>query len=523
MFLRGSLLLTSLLVCLLTALPPAAAQIPPAKPDPLAPRNQAAAGCSADPAASLCEEANPKIIANALGGSPLEENLRRLTDQIGGRMTGSAAMARAVAWGVAAFRQAGVDDVHTEKYPLQSSWSEGATRLEVLEPVPFAVHLVSVGWSPPTPAEGIAADVVDVGDGSEAGFAAAGASAKGAILLVHSELLRTWEDLFNEYLRAPAIIDRTVRSGAAAILWMSTRERGLLYRHQNSLTGELDRLPQAVVAREDAQRLARFLAAGQKVRVHLAMPNRVGGPLEQENVVAEIRGREKPDEFVLLGAHLDSWELGTGALDNGCNAALVIEAARAISATGLRPRRTIRFALFSGEEQGTLGSWAYARAHRSEMDRMLAAVIFDEGIGRVTGYSLGGRKDIEAGVRDILRSAESWGANHHTADAFIGTDNFDFLLEGVPTLVANQEEANYLPNYHASSDTFDKVEIRELKLHTALAAVTVFGIAERPERLGKRQTRAEVEALMKETGLDQQMKNLGLWPMWEQGQRGLPR
>ena len=106
---------------------------------------------------------------------------------------------------------------------------------------------------------------------------------------------------------------------------------------------------------------------------------------------------------------------------------------------------------------------------------------------------------------------------------FIGTDNFDFLLEGVPTLVANQEEANCLPNYRASSDTFDKVDIRELKLHTALAAVTVFGIAERPERLGKRQTHVEAEALMKQTGLDQQKKNLGLWPMWVQGTRGLRR
>src|SRR5207245_1425781 len=123
---------------------------------------------------------------------------------------------------------------------------------------------------------------------------------------------------------------------------MSTRERGLLYRHQNTLTGELDRLPQAIVGREDAQRLARFLSAGEKVRVRLVMPNRVGGPAEQENVVAEIRGREKPDEYVILGAHLDSWELGTGALDNGCNAALVIEAARVIHATGLRQRRTIR-------------------------------------------------------------------------------------------------------------------------------------------------------------------------------------
>jgi len=517
MFLRRSLLL-----CLLASLLPAAAQIPPAKPDPLAPRNAPAAGCSADPAASLCEEANPKIIASALGASPLEDNLRRLTDEVGGRMTGSAAMARAVAWGVAAFRQAG-DDVHTEKYTIPITWSEGATRLDVLAPVPFPVRLVSVGWSPATPAEGITADVVDVGEGGEADFAAAGASAKGAVLLVHSELLRTWEDLFNEYQRAPGTIDRAVRSGAAAILWMSTRERGLLYRHQNSLTGELDRLPQAIVAREDTQRLVRFLAAGQKVRVRLTMPNRVGGPAEQENVVAEIRGREKPDEVVLLGAHLDSWELGTGALDNGCNAALVVEAARVISATGLRPRRTIRFVLFTGEEQGTLGSWAYARAHRNEMDRFVAAVVFDEGIGRVTGYSLGGRRDIEAGVRDILKPVEAWGANRHTPDAFIGTDNFDFLIEGVPTLVANQEEANYIANYHASSDTFDKVDIRELKLHVALAGVTVFGIAERPTRLGKRQTRAEVEALMKETGLDQQMKTFGLWPMWKQGQRGVTR
>jgi Zn-dependent M28 family amino/carboxypeptidase len=468
----------------------------------------------------VCEEALPKIIANALGPSPLEENLRRLTDGIGGRMTGSPAMARAVTWAVAAFRLAGVDDVRTEKYTIPVSWSEGATRLEVLAPVAFPVRLVSVGWSPPA---GIEADVVDVSDGSEAGFAAAGARAKGAILLVHSELLRTWEDLFNEYLRAPAVIDRAVRAGAAAILWMSTREHGLLYRHQNSVTGELERLPQAIVAREDAERLGRFLAAGQRVRVRLAMPNRVGGPVEQENVVAEIRGREKPDEFVLLGAHLDSWELGTGALDNGCNAALVIEAARTIVAAGKRPRRTLRFALFSGEEQGMLGSWAYVRAHRNEMDRAVAAVFLDEGIGRVTGYSLGGRKDIEAPVREVLKPVDSWAATRQTTDAFLGTDNFDFLIEGVPTLVANQEEANYIVNYHAFSDTFDKMDIRELKLHTALAAVTLFGIAERPERLGKRQSRAEIEALMKETGLDKQMQTWGLWPMWEQGHRGRSR
>ncbi len=520
---RRSLLFVSQSLCFLAFLLPAFAQLPPAQPDPLV-RTQAAkgAGCSANEP-SLCAEATPKLLSNALGASPLEENLRRLTDEIGGRMTGSPAMARAVAWAVAAFRQAGVDAVHTEKYKIPLAWSEGATRLEVLAPAPFPVRLVSVGWSPPTPPGGVEADVADVGDGSEADFARAGArpgGLKGAILLLHSEVGRTWEDLFNDYLRAPAIIDRAVRSGTAAILWMSTHERRLLYRHQNTLTGELDRLPQAIVAREDAQRLARFLAAGQTVRVRLVMPNRSGDPAEQENVVAEIRGREKPEEFVLLGAHLDSWELGTGALDNGCNAALVIEAARAIAATGLRPRRSIRFVLFSGEEQGMLGSWAYVRAHSGELDRAIAVVIFDEGIGRVTGYSLGGRKDTEVGVREVLKPLESWAANTHTADAFVGTDNLDFLLEGVPTLVANQEEANYLPNYHAESDTLDKVDFRELKLHTALAGVTIFGIAERAERLGKRQSRAEVEALLKETGLDKQLQTFGYWPQWVERQRG---
>src|SRR5437660_9593345 len=447
----------SLLLCLLASLP-AVAQIPRAQPDPLA-RMQAAAasdGCSAATSASLCEEAMPKIVANALGPSPLEENLRRLTDEVGGRMTGSPAMSRAVAWAVAAFRQAGVDEVRAEKYTIPLSWSEGATRLEVLMPAPFPMRLVSVGWAPPTPAAGLEANLVDIGEGSEADLARACAAAKCAILLSHSEIGKTWEDLFNEYLRAPVIINRAVKSGAGAILWMSTRERGLLYRHQNTLTGELDRLPQAIVAREDAQRLARFLAAGEKVRVRLVMPNRVGGPAEQENVIAEIRGREKPDEFVILGAHLDSWELGTGALDNGCNAALVIDALRTIKAAGLKPRRTIRFILFSGEEEGMMGSRAYAVAHRNELDKMVGVAVIDGGVGRVTGFDLGGRKDMTDKVAAIVAPLKQFDATElKTDDVEWGTDHYDFLLEGVPTLVAEQEEGNYLPNYHATSDTND--------------------------------------------------------------------
>jgi hypothetical protein len=401
------------------------------------------------------------------------------------------------------------------------AWSEGDSRLELLGPLKFPVRLKSEAWSPATPAGGIEATVVDVGYATGDDFAKAGASLKGAILLVHTDISTTWADLFNEYLRPPMIIDNAMKQGAAAILWIGARERLLLYRHTNSLAGEIDKIPQAVLAREDGLRLARTVAAYPgKVRVRLDMPNKIGGPVEQANVVGEIRGYEKPDEVVILGAHLDSWELGTGALDNGCNAALVIEAARAIKASGLLPRRTIRFVLFSGEEQGTIGSFEYVKAHRAELDKTRAMITYDSGIGRVTGYSLGGRRDIEPGVREVLKPLESWGANIDTYDASFGTDNFDFLLEGVPTLVANQDEANYLPNYHAASDTLDKVDIRELKLHTVLAALTAWGIADRVQPLGKRLSRAELDALIKETGLDQQLKLLGYWNAWQTGQRG---
>jgi carboxypeptidase Q len=515
--------LTSLLLFLLSSLlsSPLFSQLPPANTDPLRPGQsvQGAQGCSTTDASS-CAQAAAKIMPVVMGESPLEQNLRRLTDEVGGRVTGSPKMAQAVDWAIAAFRAANVD-VHTEKYMLPKAWSEGNTHLEVLGPVTFPVSAVSLGLSPATPASGIEAPLVYIADGSEAEFVRAGTAVKGAILLVHTNVTRTWADLFEEYETPPPIIDRALKAGAAAILWTGERERKLLYRHTNSSNGQLEPLPEAIVAREDALRLARMVTSNPgSVRLRLTMPNQISGPVEQVNVIGEIRGYEKPDEVVVLGAHLDSWELGTGALDNGCNAAMVIEAARAIRASGLLPRRTIRFILFSGEEQGLIGSWQYVRAHRAEMDKYRGVVIFDDGIGRVTGFSLGGRADTEAPLREILRSSTGWGIDHHTSDATWGTDHFDFMLEGVPTFVANQEPANYMENYHAASDTFDKVDIRELKLNTVLAAVTAWGIADRTEPIGRRQSRAEIEAMLKQTGLDQQMKIFKLWNDFESGARG---
>ncbi|HVA18096.1 MAG TPA: M28 family peptidase, partial [Candidatus Dormibacteraeota bacterium] len=167
-----------------------------------------------------------------------------------------------------------------------------------------------------------------------------------------------------------------------------------------------------------------------------------------------------------------------------------------------------------------LGSWAYALAHRRELDQMDAAIIFDSGDGKVTGYSLGGRKDIAANVTQALGPLASFGPFANTFDADIGTDNFDFLLEGVPTLVANQEPDDYMMNYHAASDTYDKVDFAQLKRNEAIAAVTAYAVADLPQRLGVRQSRKQIEQLMRSTDLEKEMKETGFWPMWVDGKRG---
>jgi carboxypeptidase Q len=207
-------------------------------------------------------------------------------------------------------------------------------------------------------------------------------------------------------------------------------------------------------------------------------------------------------------------------LDNGCNAALVIDALRAIKASGVQPRRTIRFVLFSGEEQGMIGSRAYVTLHEKELDRVVGEVVFDSGIGRVTGFSLGGRKDAVNGTAPLVAPLQQFSATTLTTDATWGTDNFDFMLQGVPTFVANQEEANYLINYHASSDTFDKVDIPQLKKHVAEAAELTLALANAPEPVAKRLSRSEIEQTMRETHLDDQLKKFGIWTDWQSGKRG---
>jgi len=486
--------------------------------------------CFAATPSSETEDA-ARIIQSALHPSPLESNLRGLTDEVGGRVPGTPAMQRAVEWGVQAFKTAGADSVHTEEFAIPYSWAEGATEMSVsatgtaLDPkltqipkVEFRVRCVSIAWAPAlAPVKHV--PVIDVGNGSPADFAKAG-DISGKIVLVHSVVLKTWDDLFAEYTKAPPVVAAALKGKAKAVAFIATREHDILYRHTNSSEGEIDSLPQVLVAREDGERIGRLLASGHPVWADLSIPNQVGGAIKTANVIAEIKGSEKPDEFVILGAHLDSWELGTGALDNGCNAALVVDALRAIKASGLKPRRSIRFILFSGEEEGLLGSRAYSRAHRPELDNAAGVIIYDSGIGKTTGYSDGGRKDILDTARRLVTPLRQFGVTEMKTDMEWGTDHFDFMLEGVPTFVADQEEANYMENYHAVSDTYDKVDFKQLKNHVAEAAEFSFALANLPEKIGPRFTRAQIDQSMRETNSVEMFKAYGLWDDWQSGKLG---
>ena len=239
-----------------------------------------------------------------------------------------------------------------------------------------------------------------------------------------------------------------------------------------------------------------------------------------EIVVAEIRGREKPDGWVLLGADLDPSDSGSTGVDEACNAALVVEAARDIQLTGVRPRRSIRFVLFGGESQGMTGPWAYVKGHRDELDHASAAILFEASANRVNGFVLNGRRDIEPGIREALKPIESMGVNHLSFDTPFDTASLDFLMEGIPTVIAAGANTLNLEVGGNGSNSLDKVNLEELKRNTAIAAVAAFGVAERAEPPGLRQSRTEIESLLKASGLDDEMKIADIWPLWESGRRG---
>jgi carboxypeptidase Q len=229
------------------------------------------------------------------------------------------------------------------------------------------------------------------------------------------------------------------------------------------------------------------------------------------NVVAEIRGRERPDEWVIVGAHLDSWDFGTGAQDNGAGVAQVLEAARAIASIRQPPRRSIRFALWGGEEQGLLGSAAYARAHASEMKNCVAALNTDNGAGHPKGWQYEGREDLRAAMEPLTELLAGLGGERLTAETTFDTDHGHFMLAGVPALNLWVDMEHYDEIHHKAGDTVDKVDEHDLAAGAAVVAVTAYAIAEQPDALAPHIDHKAVAEILKKAGLDEFLTSVGVW------------
>ena len=459
-----------------------------------------------------------RLVAAMLGDTPVIDDLHELTDTIGGRFTGTAANEAAVDWAVKRFAEAEVA-VRTEEFEMPFGWREIAVTARISGDTAFTPSVLAKPFS--TEARSLEGDLVDGGLGTDADFERLGEAAKGAWVLIETPVLDDdigLAGLFAEYADAAAIEPRAFAAGAKGVIFMSSRPKNLVYRHNASRNLDNEH-PLLVMEREHAMRAIRLLRAGQSLEFTATIDVEAGAPYRSRNVIAEIPGTTRPDEIVLFGAHLDSHDLGTGALDNGVNCAMLINIARQISRLGLQPERTIRIALWNGEEQGLVGSWKYADQHKDELDNHVVAASFDIGSGRTSGFFTGGRPELPPLIDDYLGPVVGLGPFQHADVPIVGTDNYDFMIEGVPNIVAIQADANYASNYHAESDTFDKVDQQQVRLNSAIAAAVLWGFANDKRRL-PRQTRQEIADLIESTDLEQQMRNFAVWDAWAEGARG---
>ena len=463
-----------------------------------------------------------KLIGALLGDTPMLTDLQQLADGFGGRATGSEANRKAVEWALARFKEAGVE-ARAEAFTMPALWLErNATATVRGSAMAFSPRVAALPYSAATPAGGLSAPLVDGGVGDSAAFAALGSRVRGAWVLVAQEELRDIEGLFREYALAGQIEQRAWSGGAAGLVYMGSRPNSLLYRHNLNLGTRNPGHVAMVMERDGALRAQRLLQQGTALTLSATLELSTGPAYQSSNVIGEIRGSTRPDEVVLIGAHFDSWDLGSGVLDNGANAMMVLDIARQIRRLGLRPSRTLRFALWNGEEQGIYGSLGYTKTHAAELDRHVMTTSIDIGTGRITGFLTGGRPEVLAATERAVRPLAGLGPFTNLDIPIVGTDNFDFMLEGVANLVANQESANYGPNYHARSDEFAAADQHQLRLNGAIIAAMTLAFAEMPVTW-TRQSRADIERLVATTDLQQQMESLGVWADWTSGIRGRKR
>lgn len=450
-----------------------------------------------------------RLAGSILVGGHAMKYLEDLTDRFGGRLTGSPAYNRSAEWAAQQFRAMGIQNVKLEPFTIPNGWERGYARGRILAPVERHLFIESLGWAPSTPTGGVRGELVRLGDVDNERIKAQADRFKGRIVLF--DLAAVFAHGFEGFAKVPAALQALKKAGAGAAVVGDFENNNVLNAFSLDWGARVSPLPIAQVGKEDAQLIARLMQQGA-VTIEFDYQNKVSGPTQVNNVIAEIPGRDKADEWLIIGAHLDSWDYGTGAQDNGSGTAMVMEAARAIAAMGRAPRRTVRFALWGGEEQGLVGSAAYVRAHQAELGKCVAVLNTDNGAGHPKGWKVEGRKDVADGLRDISESLlASLSGGGLSQESSFDTDHGHFLLEGVPALDLWVEMEGYGKVHHKASDTIDKVDAHNLALGSAVVAVTAYALAERERPLAPRLDHQAVGELIKDSDFVGFVKAIGVW------------
>lgn len=428
-----------------------------------------------------------RLMGAALTEGRVLTRLADLTDTVGPRLTGSPGAEAAVAWAVRTFQAEGLRP-WTEPVVVPV-WRRGEERGEVVATPPAVnqpLRLTALGNSPGTPPGGLTGQLVQVGSLEE--LAALGEQVRGKVVLFQHGMGPAplgqglgYGDVARLRSRGPAA---AARLGAAAALVRSLASASLATPHTGQTSfGDGPAIPAAAVTVEDALLLARLAARGP-VTVRLVLGCGPGTPATawSANVLAEVRGRERPEEVVIVSGHLDSWDLGPSAVDDGAGVSMAMEVVRLLSRLPVAPRRTVRAVLFMNEENGTNGGAAYARAHAAELQRHVAAVETDAGAGRPLGASVGAGEGGLALVERWLAPLRPLGAGAVRAGDG-GVDIGPLRHARVPVLELWQDGAHYFDWHHSAADTFDKVVPHDLLLATGAYAVLAWQLAEQPEVL----------------------------------------
>ena len=432
-----------------------------------------------------------RIVTAARADRAAFQKLTQLCDDIGNRLSGSEHLARAVAWAQAAMRADGLENVRAEAVEVPN-WLRGQESLELLTPRPLPLAMLGLGGSIATPQDGVTAQVVVVRDEQE--LKAQGERIRGKIVLFDNPMPPYTLEKGAQYgetvrfrVHGAALAGKL---GAVAVLVRSVTARSLATPHTGSTHYEEDapRIPAASVSTEHAALLARLVARGENVTVRLRMQARLAGTAPSANVLAELRGSERPDEIVVIGGHLDSWDVGQGAHDDGAGCVMAMQALALLKQLGMQPRRTIRVVLWTNEENGLAGAKAYARVHADELVKTVAALEADSGAFRPEALTVE-MADAEQEAKAALQLAALLKllpqmplAIRHTGS---GADVSAMKIGNVPLVGLVMESSTYFDFHHTAADTLDKVEPALLAEGEALFAALAWTLAQWPGVLGK--------------------------------------